>query len=140
MLNRLNLSCTATQAAAPHSCQWQLKALHFFSQQTGPGLEVGRHQSRPSRPGRAQQGSPVGSGRFHLRTGPERFLGSLSLGEVSQAFTPKGGAKPHLWLPFLGLGLFSPHSTPETWSTCSTCSPIPGAEGWRGIAAPRGSA
>lgn len=44
MLNRLNLSCTA----APPSCHWQLKALHFHSHQVGSGLEAGErnHSSR----------------------------------------------------------------------------------------------
>lgn len=56
----------------------------------------------------------------------DRFLSSLSQGEVSQTFTPKGGAKPHLWLPFLGLSL-SPHSQ-QPWTPGAPAVPLQGLE------------
>lgn len=132
MLNRLNLSCTATQAAAPHSCHWQLKALHFHSQQPGPGLGMGQHQSTdPAIPTGQSKAVTVFLGRIHLSAGLLKgFWVPCYQGEGSQTLIPKGRDKaPHVAALPGSESLQPPQPAPlEPWSACS---PIPGAEGWR---------
>lgn len=120
MLNRLNLSCTATQAAAPPSCHSKLCI-------SIP--ELGQHQSTdPAIPTGQSKAGPDLGGSIQCRPS-ERFLGSLLPGGASHTSTAKGEAEPHEWLPLLALGLSSP--TASTPGDLELLQPHARAEGCR---------